>query len=161
MEPTTEPGTTTTTTTGTGTSTTGAPGVCDGKTANNAFECDACTECGSWTAPLSGSSYPAALVCMLEGMRDDVVVGAESQQACTQGKCSFDRLLTTGAGTLISQQMIFDEGDQSMKYLSIQELQFKDAAYFEACLAAYDETCASPNSWFEAASNDITDLVCP
>lgn len=146
--------------TGTDTSTTGDPGVCDGSMASNAFECAACTECGSWTIPLAGSSYPPALVCVLEGMRDDAVVGAESQ-SCEQGKCSVNRMLGTGMGTMISQYMVLDQNDQSMKYLGIQELQLKDAAYFEACLAAYDETCVSPNSWFLQESVNVENVVCP
>lgn len=161
---TTSPTTTAPATTGTGTtdgsSTTGDPAVCDGSMASNAFECSACTECGTWITPVMGPEYPAALVCMLEGLRDDRVVGGGTQ-SCDFGKCLNDRLLSTGMGTFLGQQMIFDENDQSMNYLSIQELQFKEPAYFETCLAAYDETCTSPNSWVIGDSVNIDSLVCP
>lgn len=160
---TTEAATTTgtdTTPTTTDSSTTGEPAVCDGSMPADVFQCQACTECGKWTTPLAGGSYPAAIVCMLEGMRDDRVVGAESE-TCDQGKCQIARMLTSGAGTLLSQQMILDQNTQMMDFSPIQELPFKEAAYFETCLAAYDETCASPNSWFTGASVDVTSLVCP
>lgn len=150
------------TTTGstTGSTTTGDPLVCDGSMPANAFECAACTECGTWTTPLAGSDYPPALACVLAGIRDGVVVGAETQ-SCEQGKCLVDRMLTTGEGTLISQQMILDQNDQSMQYFSVQALELKEAAYFEACLAAYDVDCTVPNFWFEGASVAVDPLVCP
>jgi hypothetical protein len=148
------------TTTEMGTSTTGVPGVCDGSMPATAFECMACTECGSWTSPVTDTAYPPAMVCMFEGIRDGLVVGAQSE-SCNQGKCQIDRLLTTGNGTLISQTMILDQMDQSMKFLGISELELLETAYFEGCLAAFNVDCTAPNTWFAGASTNVDMLVCP
>lgn len=164
---TTDPATTDTPTTGgstggssSGGGSTGDPAVCDGSMQSDAFACMACTECGMWDTPVTGTSYPEAMVCVLEGLRDGRVVGARSQ-SCAQGKCLVDRMLSTHDGTMIAQQMILDENTQAMEYLGIQELPIKDTAYFEGCLAAYDVNCASPNSWFSGASVDLTAVTCP
>lgn len=148
------------TSTGGGTTTTGEPAVCDGRLEADAFACTACTECGDWINPAPDGSYPAAMICMFEGLRDGKVVGA-TYGSCMQGICDSTRLISTGTGMLISQQVIINEMNMSMNYLGIQQLPLQDAAFFEACLAAYDPNCAVTNSWFTGASMDLTEVTCP
>lgn len=146
--------------TGPAPTTTGEPAVCDGFVKDNAFDCTACTECGTWTDPPPAGSYPDAMTCMLEGLRDGAIVGANTE-SCSQGLCLNGRLLATRNGTVISQSVIYNQNDQSMMYQGIQELPVKDTAFFEACLAAYDPNCASTNTWFAGAALDLTEVTCP
>lgn len=143
-----------------GSSTTGEPATCDGSLQPDAFACTACTECGDWINPPPDGSYPDAMICMLEGLRDGKRVGA-TYGSCAQGLCDSTRLLATGMGTLISQQVIVNEMDQSMNYLGIQQLPVQDAAFFAACLDAYSVDCASTNTWFTGSSTDLTSVTCP
>lgn len=140
--------------------TTGVVLDCDGETRDNVFECMACTECGTWTDPPPDGSYPEAMRCMLEGLRDGAVVGATTE-SCNQGICLNSRLITTGEGTLISQADIYNQNEGTHDYQGMQELEVRDAAFFEACLAAYDPNCAVSNAWFAGAATDLTMVTCP
>lgn len=140
--------------------TTGVVLTCDGMTRDNVFDCVACSECGSWTDPPPDGSYPAAMTCILEGLRDGTVVGATTE-SCNQGVCLNSRLLATGDGTVLAQQVVINMNNGTTNYQGIQELPLKDSAFFEACLAAYDLNCASSNNWFAGAATDHTMVTCP
>lgn len=153
-----------TTTAADGSSSGGPVLLCDGSTVENLFDCEPCTDCGTWDDASIGDSYPAGVQCMLEGMRDQALVSS-SKVACTMGKCTANRFAVTMEGTVLNQLAVYDEGMQPSNYFTSVEYTIKDADYFDTCLQATEQAdiqaCASPSNWFVEQINELESLVCP
>ncbi len=152
-------------TTAAGDSSSGGPILlCDGGTVENLFDCEPCTECGSWDDTNISDSYPAALQCMLEGMRDRALVSG-SKVTCQLMKCTDNRFAVTMESSMLNQLRVYDEGMPPNNYFAPVEYTLKDPDYFESCLHATDpaevQPCASPSNWFVEQLGEHESLVCP
>jgi hypothetical protein len=108
-------------------------------------------DCG--TLPCTPTMYMDNQVCTLEALGKgeralvDISIGCE-------GGCVGSYLLLRGDGTVVDQPYFDDAGERKLSTPSICKL--TNAAYFEACVQAFDPACLNTSEWLsecaEAAS---------
>lgn len=136
----------------------------------NATECEVPTPCPQFGAFPQGpgqpepTQYTEGQSCALESLNEGSAQLLHYSTGC-EGSCYGEAFLVRPDGSVLRQDYYADESDpaavdfDSFKVVfedwsEAEQCLLKDSAYFEACLSAFDESCAYVGNW-------VTDCITP
>lgn len=129
----------------------------------NLLECGAPSPCGTVLANAEGpgapipTAYTAAQTCALQQLATGAPLRMHYNDGC-EGMCYGALILVRSDGSAIVEPYVgVFEGGVDLDGIAAELVPFADSelctlqppAFYEACLAAFDDACTSRSSWFD------------